>query len=116
MKTGAILAFSVDAGALVGGATPDQRAALLRYGLALGQAFQIADDILDREASPEAMGKATGKDKDAGKATLVDRLGLDGARAECDRLVDVCDAALASWGERAETLRQAARFTVARKV
>lgn len=116
MKTGAILAFSVDAGALVGGATPDQRAALLRYGLALGQAFQIADDILDREASPEAMGKATGKDKDAGKATLVDRLGLDGARAECDRLVNVCDAALASWGERAETLRQAARFTVARKV
>ena len=115
MKTGAILAFSVEAGAIVGGANADERAALLRYGLALGQAFQIADDILDREASPEAMGKATGKDKDAGKATLVDRLGLDGARAECDRLVGVCEAAVARWGERARTLREAARFTVARK-
>lgn len=115
MKTGAILAFSVEAGAMVGGATKDERAALLRYGLALGQAFQIADDILDREASPEAMGKATGKDKDAGKATLVDRLGLDGARAECDRLVGVCEEAVARWGDRARTLREAARFTVARK-
>ncbi|MGU3362177.1 polyprenyl synthetase family protein [Methylobacterium sp. M6A4_1b] len=116
MKTGAILAFSVEAGAIVGGATPDQRRVLLRYGHALGQAFQIADDILDREASAETMGKATGKDKDAGKATLVDRLGLDGARAECDRLVGVCEEAVASWGDKAETLRQAARFTVARKV
>ncbi|MCJ2074868.1 polyprenyl synthetase family protein [Methylobacterium sp. E-016] len=116
MKTGAILAFSVEAGAMVGGATRDERAALLRYGLALGQAFQIADDILDREASPEAMGKATGKDKDAGKATLVDRLGLDGARAECDRLVGVCEEAVARWGDRARTLCEAARFTVARKV
>lgn len=116
MKTGAILAFSVEAGAIVGGATTDERKALLRYGHALGQAFQIADDILDREASPEAMGKATGKDKDAGKATLVDRLGLDGARAECDRLVTVCEDAVSAWGDKAETLRQAARFTVARKV
>lgn len=115
MKTGAILAFSVEAGAIVGGADAGQRAALLRYGLALGQAFQIADDILDREASPEAMGKATGKDRDAGKATLVDRLGLDGARAECDRLVGVCEDAVSAWGEGARTLRDAARFTVARK-
>lgn len=116
MKTGAILAFSVEAGAIVGGATTDQRKALLRYGHALGQAFQIADDILDREASPEAMGKATGKDKEAGKATLVDRLGLDGARAECDRLVSVCEDAVASWGDKSDILRAAARFTVARKV
>ena len=115
MKTGAILAFSVEAGAIVGGASADERAALLRYGVALGQAFQIADDILDREASPEAMGKATGKDKEAGKATLVDRLGIDGARAECDRLVGVCEDAVSSWGEGARVLRDAARFTVARK-
>ena len=115
MKTGAILAFSVDAGALVGGAGAEARAALLRYGRALGQAFQVADDILDREASPEAMGKATGKDKDAGKATLVDMLGMEGARAECDRLVAACETALEGFGPRAETLRQAARFTVARK-
>ncbi len=115
MKTGAILAFSVDAGALVGGAGAEARAALLRYGRALGQAFQVADDILDREASPEAMGKATGKDKDAGKATLVDMLGMEGARAECNRLVAACETALEGFGPRAETLRQAARFTVARK-
>ena len=115
MKTGAILAFSAEAGAIVGGASREERAALLRYGKALGQAFQVADDILDREASSEAMGKATGKDKDAGKATLVDRLGLDGARAECDRLVRICEEAVAPWGERAQVLREAARFTVARK-
>ena len=115
MKTGAILAFAVEAGAIVGGASPDERAALLRYGKALGQAFQVADDILDREATPEALGKATGKDKDAGKATLVDRLGLDGAKAECDRLVALCEEAVAPWGERAQVLREAARFTVARK-
>ena len=115
MKTGAILAFSVEAGAIVGGADARARAALLAYGKALGQAFQVADDILDREASPEAMGKATGKDKDAGKATLVDRLGLDGARAECDRLVASCEDAVAPWGTGAQTLREAARFTVARK-
>ncbi|MFE1602680.1 polyprenyl synthetase family protein [Methylobacterium sp. ID0610] len=115
MKTGALLAVSVDAGALVGGADAEERAALLTYGRALGQAFQVADDILDREATAEALGKRTGKDKDAGKATLVDRLGLDGARAECERLVGVCEAALAPWGEAAATLREAARFTVARK-
>ena len=115
MKTGAILAFSVDAGALVGGASPEERRALLAYGRALGQAFQVADDILDREASSEAMGKRTGKDKDAGKATLVDRLGLDGARAECERLVGECETALKPWGEAAATLCEAARFTVARK-
>ena len=115
MKTGAILAFSVEAGAIVGHADREQRAALLRYGKALGQAFQVADDILDRESSPEALGKATGKDKEAGKATLVDRLGLDGARAECDRLVAVCEESVAPWGGRAQTLREAARFTVARK-
>ncbi|TGD98253.1 polyprenyl synthetase family protein [Methylobacterium nonmethylotrophicum] len=115
MKTGAILAFSVDAGALVGGASPEERRALLSYGRALGQAFQVADDILDREASSEAMGKRTGKDKEAGKATLVDRLGLDGARAECERLVGECEAALKPWGAAAATLCEAARFTVARK-
>jgi farnesyl diphosphate synthase len=61
------------------------------------------------------MGKRTGKDKDAGKATLVDRLGLDGARAECERLVAECEAALKPWGTAAATLCEAARFTVARK-
>ena len=115
MKTGALLAVSVEAGAILGRATADQRAALLAYGRALGAAFQVADDLLDREASAEAMGKRTGKDQQAGKATLVDLLGVQGARAECDRLVEAALAALGAFGPRAERLRQAARFTVERK-
>jgi farnesyl diphosphate synthase len=115
MKTGAILAFSVEAGAILGRAGPDARARLLAYGRALGAAFQVADDILDREASAEALGKRTGKDRDKGKATLVDALGLDGARAECGRLVDEALSALAGFGPAADLLREAARFTVERK-
>lgn len=83
--------------------------------LSLSRRSWIADDILDREASSEALGKRTGKDQDAGKATLVDMLGLDGARAECDRLVAAALAALMSWGAEADVLREAARFTVARQ-
>ena len=115
MKTGALLAFSVEAGAVVGGADAVARKNLLQFGQSLGAAFQVADDILDREASAEAMGKRTGKDAAAGKSTLVDLLGLEGARAECDRLVEDCAAALEPFGRAAGVLMDAARFTVARK-
>jgi farnesyl diphosphate synthase len=115
MKTGAILTFSVEAGAIVGRADPAARKDLVAFGRALGAAFQVADDILDREASAEAMGKRTGKDREKGKGTLVDILGLDGARRECDRLVDEADAALKRFGSAADPLREAARFTVERK-
>ncbi len=115
MKTGAILAFSAEAGAIIAGADADARARLLAYGKALGAAFQIADDILDREASAEELGKAVGKDAGKGKGTLVDTLGIDGARAECDRLVAQAEEALAPFGAEAAILIQAARFTVARK-
>jgi farnesyl diphosphate synthase len=115
MKTGAILRFSVEAGAIVGRADPAARADLVAYGRALGAAFQVADDILDREASAEAMGKRTGKDLEKGKGTLVDALGMDGARRECARLVEACEAALDRFGPRADLLREAARFTVERK-
>ncbi|HEY8382093.1 MAG TPA: farnesyl diphosphate synthase [Microvirga sp.] len=116
MKTGAILAFSVEAGAILGEASAEEQRRLLAFGHALGAAFQIADDILDREASAEAMGKRTGKDAEKGKATLVDRLGLEGARAECARLVAEADAALDPFGARAQGLRDAVRFTVERQV
>ena len=79
MKTGAILAFSVEAGAILGQADAEARRKLVEYGRALGAAFQVADDILDREASAEALGKRTGKDREKGKATLVDLLGMEGA-------------------------------------
>lgn len=115
MKTGAILAFSVEAGAILGRAGAEARRDLLAYGRALGAAFQVADDILDREASAEEMGKRTGKDRDRGKATLVDLLGPDGARRECDRLVEEAVRALDRFGGDADTLREAALFVVERK-
>jgi farnesyl diphosphate synthase len=115
MKTGAILAFSVEAGAILGRADPTTRAALLAYGRALGAAFQVADDLLDRESSAEAMGKRTGKDQEKGKATLVDLLGLDGARRRCASLLDEALAALERFGPEADVLREAARFTVERR-
>jgi farnesyl diphosphate synthase len=76
----------------------------------------VADDILDREASAEALGKRTGKDQDKGKATLVDLLGMEGARQECRRLVERADAALDPFGPAAQTLREAVRFVVERQV
>jgi farnesyl diphosphate synthase len=116
MKTGAILTFSVEAGAILGQADAVARQRLAEYGQALGAAFQVADDILDREASAEALGKRTGKDQDKGKATLVDLLGMDGARRECRQLVEQADAALEGFGPEAQTLREAVRFVVERQV
>jgi farnesyl diphosphate synthase len=115
MKTGALLAGSVEIGALVAGAQPGQIAALVAYGKALGAAFQIADDILDIEATPEDLGKATAKDAGKGKATLVSALGLAGAKRERDRLSEVAVAALSGFGPGANMLRAAARFAAERK-
>ncbi|WP_046864270.1 polyprenyl synthetase family protein [Microvirga massiliensis] len=116
MKTGALLAFSAEAGAILGRAEPRQREALKRFGTALGAAFQVADDILDREATAESLGKRTGKDRDRGKATLVDLLGLDAARAECRRLVEEAHRSLQDFGPEADILRDAARFAAERRV
>ncbi|MFC4170985.1 polyprenyl synthetase family protein [Microvirga sp. GCM10011540] len=116
MKTGAILAFSVEAGAILGRADAPARAGLMEYGRALGAAFQVADDILDRESSAEALGKRTGKDLEKGKATLVDLLGMDGARRECRRLVEKAQGALDGFGPQGEVLRDAVRFVVERQV
>jgi farnesyl diphosphate synthase len=116
MKTGAILTFSVEAGAVLGKADAPARRNLVEYGQALGAAFQVADDILDREASAEALGKRTGKDQEKGKATLVDLLGMEGARQECRQLVDKAHASLDRFGAAADTLREAVRFVVERQV
>jgi farnesyl diphosphate synthase len=115
MKTGALLRFSVEAGAIVGRAGEPARASLVAYGRALGAAFQVADDILDVEGAADAVGKRTGKDQERGKATLVAELGLDGAQAECRRLVDDALRALDPFGADADILREAARFTVGRE-
>lgn len=115
MKTGALLVVSCEAGAILGQADDQARAALLAFGRALGAAFQIADDILDVEGSVEAVGKGVGKDADAGKATLVSTLGLDEARGVLADLVAEAQAALAPFGARAGTLAAAAAFVAARK-
>ncbi len=115
MKTGALIAFAVEAGAIAADAADADRANLLAYGKAIGAAFQIADDLLDREATAEAIGKRTGKDRDKGKGTLIDLLGLDGARAECARLTQQALTAIAPYGDRAERLRQTVYFTVERR-
>jgi farnesyl diphosphate synthase len=110
-KTGALIRWSAEAGAVMAGAdvTP-----MRTYATALGLAFQIADDILDVEGDAAKAGKRLGKDADAGKATFVSLLGLDGAKARAAELVDQAQAALAPFGPKADTLRQAAQFVIAR--
>ena len=110
-KTGALIRWSAMAGAELAG---DDTRALLTYGDALGLAFQIADDVLDVEGDAAAVGKAVGKDADAGKATFVSLLGLDGAKRRADSLIqEACDA-LDIYGDAAATLKDAARFVVNR--
>jgi farnesyl diphosphate synthase len=117
MKTGALLAFSVEAGAILAGAGASARAALGLYGRAIGAAFQIADDILDVESDAATLGKRAGKDAGQNKATLVGALGLDGARRELDRLVDEAIAGVdaAGVGAKGDILRATARFVAMRK-
>lgn len=115
MKTGALLRFACVAGAILGKASRTQHEALDAYGRALGEAFQIADDLLDLEGDATTLGKQTGQDAAAGKTTFVTRLGAEGARARLKKLVAEADAALASFGAAAATLRATARFVAERK-
>ncbi|MEX1083529.1 MAG: polyprenyl synthetase family protein [Xanthobacteraceae bacterium] len=115
MKTGAILRFCCTAGAILGNALARQRDAVNRYGQAIGQAFQIADDLLDVEGDTATLGKAAGKDAAQGKATLVDLLGRDGAHARLDQLVAEAEKALAPFGADATVLKDAARFVAVRR-
>ena len=115
MKTGALIAFACRAGAILGKADAQARASIDRFGAAIGQAFQIADDLLDVEGDAATLGKAAGKDAAAGKATLVAALGVADARARLDALIAQADAALAPFGAKADTLRAAARFIAERR-
>ena len=115
MKTGALLRFAVEAGAILAAATPGQTAQLIAYGKALGAAFQVADDILDAESDEETLGKKAGKDAGRNKATLVKALGLEGAKQRRDELAHEAEAAIAGFGEAARVLVEAARFTAARR-
>ena len=114
LKTGALIRFGCEAGAILGNASDQTQAALTNYAQDLGLAFQIADDLIDVEGSVEETGKAVGKDADAGKETFVSLLGVDGARQRANELVDQAVSHLSGFDERADLLRLTARFVVDR--
>jgi farnesyl diphosphate synthase len=115
LKTGALIAFACEAGAILAKAAPELRLALRGYAHDLGLAFQIADDLLDVEGNSQETGKPTGSDAAAGKATFVSILGAERARAQAEHLVRQAVAHLDPFEERAELLRSAARFVVDRR-
>jgi farnesyl diphosphate synthase len=115
MKTGALLRFACLSGAILGEADASRRDALDRYGTAVGKAFQVADDLLDVEGDPETVGKATGKDAAAHKATLVSVLGVAEARRQLAELVAEAEAALIPFGANAAVLKAAAHFVAERR-
>lgn len=115
LKTGKLIEFSAEAGAILGKAPIQLRHALSAYGRDLGAAFQIADDVLDATASAEETGKRTGKDADAGKATLVGLLGLERARLQAERLAAQAQDHLDAFGDAAAHLRALAVYTIARR-
>ena len=115
LKTGRLIQFSAEAGAILGRAPSAQRHLLAGYGRDLGAAFQIADDLLDAEGSAEETGKRTGKDQVAGKATMVAVLGVARARQQADMLARQAANHLDGFGDRAALLRALASFVVARR-
>ena len=114
MKTGALIAFSVEAGAIMGRVPPEGRASLRGYARDVGLAFQIADDLLDEEGDEALAGKALHKDAAAGKATFLSLLGVDRARAQAQMLVEQAISHLNSFGPEADLLRAIARYAIER--
>jgi farnesyl diphosphate synthase len=115
LKTGALIAFSCEAGAILGKAGAEQRLALRGYAHDLGLAFQIADDLLDIEGSAAETGKPVGGDAAAGKATFVSILGVERARAQAAHLVRQAVSHLDLFEKKADLLRQAAHFVINRR-
>jgi farnesyl diphosphate synthase len=115
MKTGALLRYGCIAGALLGQSTPKEYQALDDYGRALGEAFQIADDLLDVEGDAAALGKPAGADAALNKTTFVTQLGIAGAKQRVSDLLAKADAALSIFGAKGDVLRAAARFVADRK-
>ncbi|MCG2841505.1 polyprenyl synthetase family protein [Sandaracinobacter sp. RS1-74] len=114
LKTGALIGFSVEAGAIMGKVGPQTRLKLRGYARDLGLAFQIADDLLDVEGDPEAAGKALRKDGAAGKSTFVSLLSVERARAQAEMLIDQAIHHLQGFGPEADLLRAIARFAIER--
>ena len=114
MKTGALIRFACEAGAIIAGSDAEQRHRMRTFGETIGRAFQLADDLLDLTADAQTMGKATGKDAARGKGTLVSLRGQPWAEAELARLVAEAETLLAPFGEQAAILVQTARFVANR--
>ncbi|CAI9120929.1 polyprenyl synthetase family protein [Brytella acorum] len=115
LKTGALIRYSAEAGAILGHANSAERDAIVDYGRDLGTAFQVADDVLDATASAEELGKTAGKDEASGKSTYVSLLGIDSAREEARKLSERAIDALAPFGARAASLRALAQYVVERR-
>jgi farnesyl diphosphate synthase len=115
LKTGRLIQYSVEAGAILGRASAQDRHSLAAYGRDIGAAFQITDDLLDVEGSAEDLGKTAGKDQAAGKATMVAVLGVEMARAHADMLAAQAAKHLEGFGDRAACLRALAAYVVARR-
>ena len=114
MKTGALIRFACEAGAIIAGSDDGQRKLMRSYGEKIGLAFQLADDLLDLTADAKTMGKATGKDAARGKGTLVSLRGQAWAESELARLVEEAAALLSPFGGRADILNETARFVADR--
>jgi len=114
MKTAALIRCACRMGAICGEASDEQVEALSGYGLALGLAFQVVDDILDETSTPEKMGKATHKDVAAGKLTYPKVFGIEKSKEEAKRLSETALEALSTFGPDAGNLRAIARYVVER--
>ncbi|WP_350335522.1 polyprenyl synthetase family protein [Coralliovum pocilloporae] len=114
MKTGALLRFACEAGARIGQASSAHIAQMTRFGDIVGLAFQLADDLLDETATEATVGKATGKDRAAGKATFVTLYGIDGTKTRLQKLVEEARDLLTPFGDKGQCLLEAARFIAAR--
>jgi farnesyl diphosphate synthase len=114
LKTGALVAFAAESGAILGRAAPEARLAVRRFAEAMGLAFQIQDDVIDVEGDAAAAGKALRKDAGANKATFVSVLGLDGARARAEHLAAEAQGRLEPLGPGARPLALAVRFAISR--
>ena len=115
LKTGALIAFACESGAILGKGDAHERHALHAYAHDLGLTFQITDDLLDAEGSSHRMGKNVGKDVSRGKATFVSLLGLEGARQQAGILAEQAAAHLALFGPRADLLRDLTTFVINRR-
>ena len=115
LKTGALIAFSCESGAILGQAHSSLRHALHAYAHDLGLAFQIVDDLLDAQGSTRELGKAAGKDAAAGKATFVSLLGVERARTQARMLANQASKHLEPFGDNVDVLRQATNFVIERR-